>query len=271
MILRNASKHGPLVGRLASHHIAMFAAITVLGCGSGEDAEPYALDDTLAQQASALDAGSAVAPYLTEIKANGTGCPQGTWKAEVSPDGTKFRVIFSAYEAVASNGQRSAVKDCQLSVRMRSASPFSFAVTKLAYSGYAFLETGVRGYQIVSAYFAGAPVPPAGRENRTDLTGPLDRRYLYEKIVPPEDLVWAPCGVDRNLNVSTRIGVMKTQSEGTGYINLSAAYFPGDDITWQLATRPCKMPVRDAGPPADAGTSLDAGTTSVGALDASPG
>lgn len=268
MINRNSSEDGNIFVSQAIRHIVMWAALAAFGCASGDaDGESRSTQgDELAQVESRVallpDAGPR-APYHTEVVANGTGCPPGTWKTATSPDGFQFRTTFSSFEVTVQDGQSVAIKDCNLTVRMHSEVPFSFAVSGLVYSGYAFLESGVRGRQTVKAYFHGVPASMSD-EHRTDLTGPVDRKYRFEKIVPAEDLIWAPCGRDRNLQIVTRLVVQKPKNQGAGYLNLSALYYPPDEIAWRVATRPCVEWIMDAG------TKMDAGGSPVDPADARP-
>jgi hypothetical protein len=225
---------------------AAISAFGAFGCATddadleGEQAEEQ---DTLElaapidQQATRPDPNK---PFFAEVTANGTGCPRGTWETAISPDGETFTTTFSAYEVEVEDGKRTSFKDCNLTIKLRSPSGISYAVSDFFYQGYAFLENGVRGFQTANYYFQGNPIPSVDKEKRTDLTGPVDRSYLFQDTVRTADVVWSPCGLDRNLQVVTRLGLQKSQNKGAGYINLSAVDGKVDGkVVLKLAWRKC--------------------------------
>ena len=92
----------------------------------------------------------------------------------------------------------------------------SYAVTDFYYSGYALLDEGVTGFQTAKYYFQGMPAA-ASTEKRTNLRGEYDDSYLYQDRVTTGDLVWSPCGVDRLLQVQTRLQVRRQNGNGEGH------------------------------------------------------
>ena len=83
---------------------------------------------------------------------------------------------------------------------------------------------------IAKYYFQGAPVQ--AQEARTELIGPYDDTYTFEDIVRTTDLVWSPCGVERDLNVRMTLRLTNGGRED-GYINL------GDDLRLTFAWKKC--------------------------------
>lgn len=240
------------------------AGLSIFGCASNDGT----LDDPLAQVSPSAPMSDAAVPvpYLASVSANGTGCPKDSWDTAITRDGRRFTSTFSTYEAFVDDGQRLSFKDCNLTIKLHSDAPLSYAVDAYYHDGYAFLEAGVTGFITANYYFQGNPVPAVSAAKRTDLTGPIDRTFIYDERVADENLVWSPCGRDRNLQIVSRVGLQKQQNQGAGYINLSAVETVqgGGHIRHGLRWRPCVEDVRDAG---DAGRSaavdaggLDAGT-----------
>lgn len=244
-------------------HTASALGLLVFGCAHEGDAftpsEEPAQQATVAAGGTPLDGGVAP-PYTVSVTANGTGCPQGTWHASISPDPSTVLVTFSKFEAAVSGNTRIQVADCLLSVRFRSDVPSTYAVTSWLLQGYAFLQAGVRASHETRAYAAGSPAMLPSQ--RVDLVGPLDRAYRLEETVPDEDLVFLPCGLDRQLQISTRLLAQKNgNGAGEGYVTLSA--LAGDavgKVQVGLKWRACADRPRDAGQttPTIAG-GLDAG------------
>lgn len=212
--------------------IGMSASACVVG--SGEEAGDTPNVGVATQKLELPDPNGT---YFAEVIANGTGCPAGTWDTAISDDGKTFTTTFSEYEAIVEPSRTVAVKDCQLGISLHSPQGLSFSVESFYYQGYAFLENGVVGRQTANYYFMGNPVDHA--ELRTDLRGPFDDDYLFQDDVGITDLVWSPCGTDRNLNVTTRLRVQNNrQRNGTGYMNLISVDGSAQ-LVFRLAWRSC--------------------------------
>lgn len=176
--------------------------------------------------------------FFAEVTANGTGCPAGTWETAISDDGKTFTTTFSAYEAILDPTKAVAIKDCQLGITLHSPQGLSFAVDSFYYQGYAYLDSsGMTARQTANYYFMGNPLNHA--ELRTDLRGVFDDDYLFQDDVGIADLVWSPCGLDRNLNVTTRLRIQNNpRRTGTGYMNLTSVD-GASRLVFRLAWRRC--------------------------------
>src|SRR4051812_22208688 len=96
--------------------------------------------------------------YFAAVRANGSGCPKGSYDANISPDGQTFTVTFNAFEGSVEAGQSLAVKDCNLSIDLQSPQGLSFTVSSFLYQGYALLtEPGMSARQTAKYYFMGNP------------------------------------------------------------------------------------------------------------------
>ena len=195
-----------------------------------------------APQALQAPGGETILPnpegvYFASVNANGTGCPAGTWETSLSPDGETFTTTFSAYEAMVDEKTMISVKDCLLAIKLHSPQGLSYSVSQFHYSGYAFLDQGVSGRQIAKYYFQGAPVQ--SEEARTELVGPYDDTYTFQDTVRTTDLVWSPCGVERDLNVRATLRLMNSGRKD-GYINLGSVDANTDTkIRFKLNWRRC--------------------------------
>lgn len=137
------------------------------------------------------------------VTVNGSGCPAGTAEVSVNPDNTAFRVTYNKY-SVQDGGNADATdarKNCQLSLRLRAPSGYTFAIAKAVYSGHARLYKGATGLQRANYYFQGS-----SENNYVDhaLTGPLNEDFRHTDIT---GLVFQPCGKSRNLNINTELRV----------------------------------------------------------------
>ncbi|WP_442727290.1 DUF4360 domain-containing protein [Streptomyces pseudogriseolus] len=137
---------------------------------------------------------------------NGSGCPAGTAAVAVSADNTAFTVTYSDYIAQAggSSDPTAARRNCQLSLLVHVPQGFTYAIASADYRGFAALRPGARGTERASYYFQGSP----NTEHRTHvLAGPYDDNWQATDETDWAQLVYAPCGVQRNFNINTELRV----------------------------------------------------------------
>ncbi|HZG05917.1 MAG TPA: DUF4360 domain-containing protein [Streptomyces sp.] len=137
---------------------------------------------------------------------NGSGCPAGTAAVAVSPDNTAFTVTYSDYLAQVGVGAAptDARKNCQLNLAVRVPHGFTYAIASVDYRGYAYLENGATGLQKAQYYFQGS-AQTASATHR--FSGPYDSNWHTTDKTEVGELVWAPCGVERNFNINTELRV----------------------------------------------------------------
>ncbi|MGW3285536.1 DUF4360 domain-containing protein [Streptomyces sp. NPDC001002] len=137
---------------------------------------------------------------------NGSGCPQGTTAVAVSEDNTAFTVTYSAYLAqVGGNSDPTAFrKNCQLNLVVHVPSGFTYAIASADYRGFASLQRGASATQKASYYFQGSPQTATKTH---PFNGPYDDNWQATDSTDWAQLVWAPCGVQRNFNINTELRV----------------------------------------------------------------
>ena len=146
------------------------------------------------------------------VTVNGSGCPAGTAAVAVSPDNTAFTVTYSTY--LAQVGVGAAVtdfrKNCQLSLAVHVPSGFTFAIAEADYRGFASLVNGASGTERANYYFQGFA-------QTTSLThafkGPLQDDWEATDTTDVAQLVYEPCGVERNFNINTELRVSAGTSD----------------------------------------------------------
>ena len=87
------------------------------------------MGDNSSALGSTIEVPNPSGAYVAKITANGTGCPPGSWDANISEDGKAFTVTFNSYEAIVNPGQSFSIKDCTLGLDLKTPQGFSFAVT----------------------------------------------------------------------------------------------------------------------------------------------
>jgi hypothetical protein len=143
---------------------------------------------------------------LDVVTVNGSGCPAGTADVAVLSDNTGFRVTYRDFLARA-GGDANPVefrKNCQLNVLVHVPQGFTFAIASADYRGRARLEAGATALQRTNYYFQGSP-----DNNYVDhsFAGPLSGVWHTTDETAVTELVYAPCGASRNINVNTELRV----------------------------------------------------------------
>lgn len=148
---------------------------------------------------------------------NGSGCPAGTAKVNVSSDNSALTVTYSDYAALVGVGATAtdARKNCELVLDVNAPAGYTYAIFGLDYSGHAHLEAGATGIEQSQYYFQGST---DGVVRSHTLTGPYDGDW-HTSDNTSDQLVWAPCDAQRYLNVNTELrvdaGTSNTQSSAS--------------------------------------------------------
>uniref|UniRef100_A0AAU2K3R9 DUF4360 domain-containing protein n=1 Tax=Streptomyces sp. NBC_00049 TaxID=2903617 RepID=A0AAU2K3R9_9ACTN len=154
---------------------------------------------------------------------NGSGCPKDTAAVAVSQDNTAFTVTYSQYLAQVGGGAppTAARKNCQLSLIVYVPQGFTYAIASADYRGYASLAPGANSTEKASYYFQGSP-QTAFRTHT--FNGPRDDNWQATDETDWAQLVWAPCGVQRNFNINTELRVNKGTSapNATSYMTMDS-------------------------------------------------
>ncbi|MEU2910677.1 DUF4360 domain-containing protein [Streptomyces massasporeus] len=137
---------------------------------------------------------------------NGSGCPQGTAAVAVSEDNTAFTVTYSDYLAQAGgNSEPTAFRrNCQLNLKVHVPGGFTYAIASADYRGFASLQRGASATQRASYYFQGSP---STVYKNHPFSGPLNDNWQATDETDWAQLVYAPCGVQRNFNINTELRV----------------------------------------------------------------
>ncbi|MER5209287.1 DUF4360 domain-containing protein [Streptomyces sp. NPDC002838] len=145
---------------------------------------------------------------------NGSGCPQGTTAVAVAEDNTAFTVTYSDYLAQAGGNSdpTASRRNCQLSLIVHVPQGFTYAIASADYRGYALLQPGASAVQRASYYFQGS----SGTVYKThNFAGAYNDNWQATDTTDWAQLVYAPCGVQRNFNINTELRVNAgTQSPG---------------------------------------------------------
>jgi hypothetical protein len=165
------------------------------------------------------------------VTVNGSGCRQGTAAVATATDNTAFTVTYSEYLAQVGVGAKPTDfrKNCQLNLLIHIPQGFTYAIAKADYRGFAHLQAGATASQGANYYFAGQS---ATARVRHTFRGPHSDNWQTTDAKPVTELVWAPCGEDRNLNVNTDLRVYA----GTSNPNTTTSFITMDSTDGSIKT-----------------------------------
>ncbi|MEU8588913.1 DUF4360 domain-containing protein [Streptomyces sp. NPDC048664] len=170
---------------------------------------------------------------------NGSGCPQGSAAVAVSPDNTAFTVTYSTYVAQVGGGADPTAfrRNCQVNLIVHVPQGFTYAIASADYRGFASLQRGATSTEKASYYFQGSPDTAAITH---PFRGPYNDDWQTTDTTDWSQLVWAPCGVQRNFNINTELRVNAgTSAPGsTSFMTMDST--DGDiNTVYHLAWKEC--------------------------------
>lgn len=174
---------------------------------------------------------------IAEVVANGSGCPDGTWRSEISADGLEVTLTFSDYWAEVDANNTLATSNCHILLKLSSTYEYAYAVDKIVIQGDARIAPGMYAEIATQSYVQGATGPRAGADANVD--GPFEGTFF--RSLPSAVFDWSPCGSERALNVSTRLSLRNApDATSVSFVDLSAYNAQsGSRISVQLIARQC--------------------------------
>jgi len=165
------------------------------------------------------------------ITVNGSGCPAGTAAVAVSLDNTAFTVTYSNYLAQVGIGSipTDFRKNCQLNILVHVPAGFTYAIASANYRGFASLAPGATGLERANYFFQGQS-PTSFIQH--PFTGPMQDDWQSTDATDLAALVFAPCGVQRNLNINTELRV----AAGTSDPTRTTSFMTMDSTDGQITT-----------------------------------
>jgi hypothetical protein len=135
----------------------------------------------------------------------GTGCPDGTVSATLSPDAKSLSLLFDQYQVSVggTTGRSFDRKSCNIAIPVHVPQGLSLSILKIDYRGFNHLPQSATSQFNVEYFFAGTRGPAFQRVFR----GVLDEDYLINNELRAEAVVWSGCGADVNLRTNSSMRV----------------------------------------------------------------
>ena len=173
---------------------------------------------------------------------NGSGCPAGTAAVAVSDDKEAFTVTYSDYLAQAGGSSKPTDfrKNCQISLKVHVPQGFTYAISSTDYRGFASLEPGATAMEKASYYFQGMSQTDAISH---DLKGSYADNWQFTDTNEVAQLVWKPCGEERNFNINTELRANLGTADPSKVSFISMDSTDGSyKTTYHFAWKTCPQP-----------------------------
>lgn len=164
---------------------------------------------------------------ISSIVASGTGCPQGTFSADVSDDGTAITFGLDSYQTQVGTGVSGSEreKNCDIFIGLRYPVGCTSAVISTTYHGFAQLESGVGGtfkadYNMSPGSTSGNPAAMLFNSNQWSAGGV----YTKQDSLATTARINSPNQQNVNFELRTRILLNAANSQLSGIVT-------GDDVT----------------------------------------
>lgn len=169
-------------------------------------AAALALPVSTASAASADESPPPDKIVIEVLTVNGSGCHAGTAAVATANDNTSFTITYSDYLAQAggSSNPTDFRKNCQINLGVHVPQGFTYAIAGADYRGFAHLAEGASGMERASYYHQGmSKTTPVSHT----LKGAYSDNWQFSDRTTVTELVWKPCGEDRNFNINTELRV----------------------------------------------------------------
>ncbi len=150
----------------------------------------------------------------------------------MSSDNTAFTVTYSDYLAQVGPGAAPIEfrKNCQLNLVVHVPHGFTYAIAQADYRGFAHLAKGARGFQQAGYYIQGTS--PTSRIGH-NFSGPYSDNWQTTDRKEVHELVFAPCGEERSVNINTELRVY----EGSSNADKNTSFMTMDSTDGSVNTK----------------------------------
>jgi hypothetical protein len=170
----------------------------------------------------------------------GTGCPDGSASATLSPDLRTLSVIFDRYQAEAGGPSHKKTDHlhCNLRVPLEVPPGHSLAIVKVDFRGFNSLPQGARSRFKGKFGMRSIGKILDNRDLNRDFSGPLDEDYVLSQAAQAE--VWSNCGGTTELDLKTSLDVWTNKQRDHALSTVDSLDMTSDLSTvYHLAWKEC--------------------------------
>ena len=149
------------------------------------------------------------------------GCPAGSYKVVMSPDGTSLSLLFDQFTldrgSIAGSAQPRKV--CRISAPLNLPANQSIGVYKVDYRGFAKLAAK-QETNLEVQYFLGPHDNDRGRVFKRKVKGPHEGDYLFTETIGAGQMKRVGCGTAAVLNLAITLSLDSAQRAGEAMSSL---------------------------------------------------
>ena len=136
------------------------------------------------------------------------GCPEGSYKVVMAPDGTSLSILFDQFTLDSSGiaGSTQPKKVCRISAPLNLPADQSIGVYKVDYRGFAKLVKK-QETDLEVQYFLGPHNNDRGRVFKRKVKGPHEGDYLFTETIGAGQMKRVGCGTAAVLNVGITLSL----------------------------------------------------------------
>ena len=149
------------------------------------------------------------------------GCPAGSYKVVMSPDGTSLSILFDKFtlEGNGSTGSTMPRKVCRISAPLNLPANQSIGVYKVDYRGFAKLAAK-QETNLEVQYFLGPHDNDRGRVFKRKVKGPHEGDYVFTETIGAGQMKRVGCGTAAVLNLAITLSLDSAQRAGEAMSSL---------------------------------------------------
>ncbi len=166
----------------------------------------------------------------------GSGCPNGSVSAQLSPDAQSLSILFDNFQAEAGGitGRTVDRKACNIAIPVQVPQGYSVSVIKIDYRGYQRLPVNASSSFEVEYFFAGQNGPGF----RRNFIGLQDGNFTLSNSLMATANVWSACGESVNLRTNASIAVQTNAFNEQTLMAIDSADY-SSQVVYQLQWRTC--------------------------------
>ncbi len=173
---------------------------------------------------------------VEQVTIRGSGCPEGTASATLSPDGKALSVLYSDFLV---EGSGSAEKTCQVVVRMRAPKGYKVHMARADLRGFNGLPAGARSRFETSIRFTDWRDWTQAQTFSQNFTGPLADDFFQALATPYSK--WGNCGgMQFSIVLDTRFSLSNPSAESALLSLDSSDIMAGPASVYHLGLESCK-------------------------------
>ena len=139
---------------------------------------------------------------VSQVRAQGSGCPAGTVSGNISPDGSAFSLLMDNYQALSNGNNQLDRKMCEVMVDFSLDPGWSYALVSADYRGFVNVANGsVATHQAIYSFDGSRPINerPGFQNGRGHLfkgqefRGPISDNYFIHTDLNPAQAPWSKC------------------------------------------------------------------------------